>query len=121
MPPANFRNEIVYKNSKLNNLLFALESQYVFRQNEFPDNNFDIFIPTTGENATVDVSSPPDAYHLINLRSSYDIQLNSKSTLVASLAVTNLFNSSYRDYLNNLRYYADDLGRNILLNFKINY
>ena len=121
MPPANFRNEIVYQNTNLNNLMFSLESQYVFRQNEFPDNNFDIFIPTTGVNETVDVSTPPDAYHLINFRSSYDIAINSKSTLVAGLTVTNLFNTSYRDYLNSLRFYADDLGRNILLNLKINY
>ena len=30
------------------------------------------------------------------------------------VAVNNLFNSSYRDYLNEMRYFADAPGRNLL-------
>jgi iron complex outermembrane receptor protein len=37
------------------------------------------------------------------------------------VAITNLLNTSYRNNLNRLRYYADDLGRNVLLNIKFNY
>ncbi|WP_346880779.1 TonB-dependent receptor [uncultured Algibacter sp.] len=121
MPPANTKNEIIYNNPKLNNLRIALESVYVFKQNEFPNNNFEVFIPETQTNDIVDISTPPDAYHLFNFNSSLDVNINKKSALTLGFGVTNILNTSYRNYLNRLRYYADDLGRNFLLNLKINY
>lgn len=121
MPPVNTRNSITYRNTELNNLNISLESQYTFKQNEYPDNNFLAFIPETQTEVLVDVSSTPDAYHLMNFNSSIDFVLNNKSTLTMGLGITNLFNTSYRDYLNRLRFYADNLGRNVLLNIKINY
>lgn len=121
MPPVNTKNEIVYQNSGFNNLRLAIQSEYVFRQNEFPDNNFEVFIPDTETMETVDVSTPPDAYNLLNFNSSIDFNINKKSTFTIGFGVTNLLNTSYRNYLNRLRNYTDDLGRNFLLNLKINY
>jgi iron complex outermembrane receptor protein len=121
MPPVNTKNEIVYQNPEFKNLRLALQSEYVFRQNEFPDNNFEVFIPETETMETVDVSTPPDAYHLINFNSSIDFKTTQTSTLTVGFGITNVLNTSYRNYLNRLRYYADDLGRNFLLNLKINY
>ncbi|MFT6036953.1 MAG: iron complex outermembrane receptor protein, partial [Marivirga sp.] len=40
-------------------------------------------------------------------------------SVTASFAVRNVFNTSYRNYLNQMRYFADELGRNFL--FTINY
>ncbi|MFS4457155.1 TonB-dependent receptor [Maribacter sp. 2304DJ31-5] len=121
MPPVNTKNEIVYQNPEFNNLRLALQSQYVFRQNEYPNNNFEVFIPETEATEIVDVSTPPDAYHLLNFNSSIDFKVNQKSTITVGLGVTNILNTSYRDYLNRLRFYADDLGRNFLLHLKMNY
>ncbi|WP_310992238.1 TonB-dependent receptor [Aequorivita marina] len=121
MPPVNTKNEIVYQNPKFNNIRLALQSEYVFRQNEFPNSNFEVFIPETETTEIVDVSTPPDAYHLLNFNSSIDFKATAKSTLTVGFGVTNLLNTSYRNYLNRLRYYADDLGRNFLLNLKLNY
>lgn len=121
MPPVNTKNEIVYQNPKMNNLRLSIESDYNFRQNEFPDNNFEVFVPETQTREVVDVSTPPDAYHLLNFNSSININLNQKSILTVGIAITNILNTTYRNYLNRLRYYADDLGRNFLLNLKINY
>lgn len=121
MPPVNTTNEIVYKNERFNNLRLALQSQYVFRQNEYPDNNFDVFLPVTQTTETIDVSTPPGAYHLLNFNSELSFNANQKSTLTVGFAITNVLNTSYRNYLNRLRYYADDLGRNFLLNLKIIY
>jgi iron complex outermembrane receptor protein len=121
MPPINTKNEIVYQNPEFKNLRLALQSEYVFRQNEYPDNNFEVFIPETETMETVDLSTPPDAYHLLNLNSSIDFQVTQKSTLTVGFEITNLLDTSYRNYLNRLRYYADDLGRNFLLNLKLNY
>ena len=121
MPPVNTKNEIVYQNPGFKNLRLALQSEYVFRQNEFPNTNFEVFIAETETMETVDVSTPPDAYHLLNFNSSLDLNINQKSTLTIGFGITNILNQSYRNYLNRLRYYADDLGRNFLLNLKINY
>lgn len=121
MPPVNTKNEIVYQNPKLNNLRLSLQSDYTFRQNEFPNNNFEVFIPETETTQIVDVSTPPSAYHLFNFNASLDVKPSEKMKFTVGLGITNVFNTSYRNYLNRVRYYADDLGRNFLLNIKFNY
>ena len=121
IPPVSTKNEIVYTNSKINNLRLALESQFVFEQNEFPDNNFDFFLPLTQTNEFVDISTPPEAYHLLNFNSSIDFKIKNNSNLKLGLKVTNLLDTTYRNYLNRLRFFADEVGRNISLNIKINY
>ncbi len=121
IPAANTKNEITYENEKLNHLKIGLQSEYVFEQNEFPNTNFEVFIPETGNSELVDLSTPPAAYHLINLKSNIDFKLSKTSLLNMGLKITNVFDTSYRNYLNRLRYYADDLGRNINLTLKINY
>ena len=121
MPPASTKNEISYQHPTFHNLYVALQSEYVFRQNEYPNNNFEVFIPETETMELVDVSTPPDAYHLLNFNSSIDFNISERSIATVGFRVSNLINTSYRNYLNRLRYYADDLGRNFLLNIKINY
>ena len=121
MPPVNTKNQISYSNQKLNNLKLSLESEYVFAQNEYPDNNFEVYIPVLETTETLDISTPPNAYHLLKLNGSMDFKVSKTASLKVGLEVTNLLNTSYRSYLNLLRYYADDLGRNFLLNLKLNY
>ncbi|MEJ1222756.1 TonB-dependent receptor [Sediminicola sp. 1XM1-17] len=121
MPPVNIQNGVVYQNPNVRNLKLSLQSDYMFGQNEFPDNNFEVFVPETETMETVDVSTPPEAYHLLNFSSSIDLYMDQRSKLTLGFTVTNLLDTSYRNYLNRLRYYADDLGRNFLLNLKYNY
>ena len=121
MPPVNTKNEISYNNKKLKNLKISLQSEYVFAQNEFPNNNFEVYLPITETYEEVDISSTPDAYHLLNLNASMDFKTSKKSSLNVGLGINNLFNTSYRNYLNLLRFYSDDMGRNFLLNLKFNY
>ena len=121
MPPVNTKNEISYQNKKLQNLKISLQSEYVFAQNEFPNNNFEVYLPITETYEEVDISSTPDAYHLLNLNASMDFKTSKKSSLSVGLGINNLLNTSYRNYLNLLRFYSDDMGRNFLLNLKLNY
>ncbi|TVZ51050.1 TonB-dependent receptor [Dokdonia sp. Hel_I_53] len=121
IPAASTRNAISYEIPKANNLKIKLESNYVFRQNEFPNNNFQVFLPQTETFEIVDVSTPPDGYHLLNFRGDIDLKLTEKSTLNLGLMVNNIFNTSYREYLNRQRYYADDIGRNILLQIRFDF
>jgi len=87
----------------------------VFAQNEFPDTNFEVVLPDSIQ--TVDISTPPPGYHLLNFNASVSIN----ESLHLGLYLNNMFNTSYRNYLNRLRYYADDVGRNITLQLKYNY
>ena len=121
MPPVNTTNEIVYYSSKIKNLRLALQSEYVFRQNEFPNTDFPIYIPETETHEMVEVSSPPPAYHLLNFNSSIDFNFSEQSTLTVGFQITNMLNTSYRNYLNRMRLFADDLGRNFSVNIKLNY
>ena len=121
MPPVSTKNEISYTNEKLNNLKVSIQSEYVFTQNEYPDNNFEVYLPITQTTETVDISSTPPAYHLLNFNTSMDFKTSKKSSLTVGLGINNLLNTSYRNYLNLLRFYSDDMGINFLLNLKFNY
>ncbi len=121
MPPVSTKNELVYQHKKWHQLVLKLQSEYVFRQNEFPDHNFEVFVPETETLTTVDVSTPPLAYHLLHFNANMAFQMNTKTQLTLGVRVNNMLDTSYRNYLNRLRYYTDDLGRNITINIKINY
>ena len=114
-------NILGYSNKKWLDFNAELQSELVLRQNNFPDFNFEAFIPSTQNSVLVDVSSPPPTYHLLHLQSDITLKLSKKTNLNIGLNITNIFNSSYRDYLNRLRYFADDLGRNFMLQLKLNY
>ncbi|WP_299677872.1 TonB-dependent receptor domain-containing protein [uncultured Tenacibaculum sp.] len=113
-------NTLQYNKANWNNFYATLESEFNARQNEFPNNNFTTFIATTNTNALVDISTPPDAYHLLNFSTGLNFNLF-KTKMGINLYVNNVLNTSYRNYLNQLRFFADDLGRNFKLQLKINY
>jgi iron complex outermembrane receptor protein len=120
MPPANFNNSIFYRNPTWGNLVLGLESMYVFEQNRFPDNIF-VFSPEQQEEVELAINTPPAAYHLLAMDIETSYSVRNKNDLKVGLRVTNLLNTSYREYLNRLRYFVDDLGRNISLRIIYNY
>jgi iron complex outermembrane receptor protein len=69
---------------------------------------------------TLDFTPPPQAYHLFEAK--VQLTLNRwKNKPELRLGVQNLFNSSYRDYLNRMRYFSDEMGRNITLSWVQNF
>ena len=121
MPPVNAINTVVYQNQNLPAFELRIESDHTWRQNEYPNTNFEAFIPESQSFELVDVSTPPDAYHLMNLEIRGQLKNLGKSKTILSLRVNNCFNVRYRNYLNSLRFYADDLGRNLLLSLTTNF
>jgi iron complex outermembrane receptor protein len=121
MPPANLKNQISYNFPELNNLNISLESEYVFRQNEYPNNNFEVYVPTQENYQLLDTSTPPGAYHLLNFASSVGFKSENGGSYKINLRVENLFNNLYKDYLNRLRYFTHEMGRNIMLSLSYNY
>lgn len=121
MPAANFSNKITYVNYDLNQLTISISHKTVLQQKRFPNYNFFTYNSTLEENSFVDISSTPPTYSLFNINSSVAFKAFNKGNLKLELNIENLFNSKYREHLNRLRYFADELGRNINLKIKINY
>lgn len=121
MPSTNFSNSIVYNNKKLNQLSIGITQYTELKQNRFPDYNFFTFNPILQEDVYVDISSAPSAFTLFHFNSSANFKISSTSSLNVAFNVENLFNISYRNYLNRLRYFADEVGRNFNIKLKFNY
>lgn len=121
MPSTNFTNTISYQNKNLNQLTIAFNQKTVLQQNRFPDYNFNTFNAILQEDVFVDISTTPPTYTVFNLQSSAVFKMNKKSNLKIEFNVANVFNVAYRENLNRLRYFADELGRNFNLKLKYNY
>lgn len=118
MPADRFRHGLRFilgKNKKSDNATFVgAAMQNVLRQSRVPDG--------------VDYAPPPDAYTLFDLEAGMGFFLKEKSSVGSpqssvqvTLSVQNIFNTAYRDYLNRLRYFSDEAGRNVALRLKLNF
>jgi len=118
MPAANFNNKLMYFNEEFKQLSISITHKTVLQQNRFPDYNFFTLDPVSQQDVFVDISSTPPTYSIfgLNISSAFN-----EGKLQFELNVENLFNTSYREHLNRLRYFADELGRNINFKIKINY
>lgn len=123
MPPFVINNKIQYKNESWFNLVTELKSELVFRQNQFPNYNFETNIVVNNEltPVLVDISSPPKGYHLLHFYSEMRFKINKKNSLTTSFSVQNIMDTTYRDYLNRQRFFVDEMGRNIQIQLKFNY
>ena len=121
MPAANFSNRLSYVNANLNQLKISLSHKTILQQNRFPDYNFFTYNATIQEDVFVDISSTPPTYSLFGLSTSAVFKVFKKGSVKLEFNIENIFNKSYREHLNRLRYFSNDLGRNYNLKLKINY
>ncbi len=66
-----------------------------------------------------DFAAPPPSYHLFDAVLASSVKLKTQQTAEFQLAVENIFNEAYKDYMDRFRYYAHALGRNISI--KVNF
>ena len=120
IPPFNSTQRINYT-SQNNKWDFQLSHHFVTRQNRFPNNNFSYSIIENGtlESKLVDISSTPNPYHKIDFI--FSLYLNQSKRAQLRFFIQNITNSDYRDYLNRMRYYASEIGRNLQIQLIINY
>ena len=109
MPADNIAGAVYFKPSLgekwLDNKI-GLRAQYVLKQTRLlPEQDF---LP------------PPDAYFLLALNAGTGFQLGD-THLDVNLRVENMLNTTYRDYLNRLRYFADELGINAILSLNLSF
>ncbi len=111
MPADRFKNNIAYQfpdKKQWNETYFSIEHVYVFKQTRTP-----------GEiHYRQDYKAAPGAYGLVNLDAGTTIHFK-KTAVSFSMGVRNLLNKSYRDYLNSMRYFSDEIGRNFQFRIKI--
>ena len=91
------------------------------RQNHFPNYNFETSVVEDGKrvNKLVDISTPPKGYHLLGMELHWGAYPFFSDKISISLIFDNLLDTYYRNYLNRLRFYADEMGRNMMLQIKI--
>ncbi|KJD32767.1 oxidoreductase [Tamlana sedimentorum] len=121
MPSSNFINKITYYNKDLNQLTISLNQKTVLHKENYPDYNFYTYNATIDDYVYVDISTPPSTYSLFGFNSSASFKAFKTGNLKIEFNIENFFNTSYREYLNRLRYFADELGRNFNLKIKLNY
>ena len=98
---------------------WALRPSYTFRQFQAPrtispESLADGTAVVTPDSEIFDFLDAPEGYLL------FDLSWNFKwKSFRGSITAQNILNTSYRSYLNELRYFADEPGRNIL--FALNY
>jgi iron complex outermembrane receptor protein len=107
MPSDNYRNKVSYTIpdfGAFNSNEISMRHSYVAKQTRVPANS--------------DYAAAPEAYHLFDVL--FTTSIHTKYTPIKlTFGVSNLFNTSYRDYLNRFRYYADEMGRNASIRIKI--
>ena len=108
IPVDRLESGLTYKIKQIGKLIknrFTLSSMAVAQQKREPD--FD-FAPS------------PAGYKLLNLNINSNLPLG-KNELNVGLSVTNIFDTSYKEYMNRFRYFSHEMGRNISLRIKYNF
>lgn len=123
MPPARWTNTLRFSREKWSGFNLGLQHEWVLYQNRFPNNDFTAQVIQNGAPQTVlvHISQPPPAYGLLHLTSEVALLQQSRTPVTLRLGINNLLNTAYRDYLNRMRFYADDMGRNITFQVKVNF
>lgn len=113
MAPARLNNQINIQFLKKKNGYFNIENSTVFRQNRFSRRDLPITLIRNNQLivTTLDLSTPPEGYSIFNVSAGIDWTKNFST----HVKVNNVLNKNYRTYLNRLRYYSDEIGRNFLV------
>lgn len=119
MMPSYFSNSLEFTKKDWLNFYFKLDNQYVLHQNRFPTYNPTISIFENGVEVekNLDLSTPPNSYSIWGLQTGLDFNKH----FTVGLNATNIFNKNYKDYLNRMRYFSYEMGRNVILNIKYNF
>ncbi len=107
VPPDKFLNTLKYKFlpfGKFNHFYIDVSNLYVLHQWRVPPQS--------------DYAPPPPAYKLFNAEIGTYINLN-KRQFEITFSANNFTNTSYRDYMDRLRYFSNEIGRNFILRVKV--
>ncbi len=123
MPTTKWFNGLQYSRPDWHQLQLSVQTEINFEKQDYPDDNFTIRLLDNGvyRDALVDISTPPETYFLAHFKASAVFHPLKNTAWKVNFSIDNIFNTAYRNYLNRLRYYADNLGRNFSLQLIISY
>lgn len=99
--------DVLHKtNWSIPKLSLALTNRYVFKQNHLLTSQ--------------DFVEAPEAYNVLGLETAVDLKLYD-IPIRFTIGIDNILNVSYRDYLNRQRYFADEIGRNIIIGIHVKF
>ncbi|TRX66370.1 TonB-dependent receptor [Carboxylicivirga sp. M1479] len=109
MPSNSFSTSLRYTKEKIvfiDKLSLDISQRYVYQQSHLlPEQDF---------------TEPPEAYNLLGFQLTAQNQIK-QMKVNSFIRVDNLLNVSYRDYLNRMRYFADDLGMNVVIGLNLSF
>ena len=123
-PPATVSYKLNWNQGNfwnLNSSELSIKAGYTFTQFQAPrtispEALVDGLVELKPESEIFDFKDAPDGYFLLNV--SWNMDWNA---FTVGVSANNLLNKSYRDYLNEMRYFADEPGRNILLTVRYRF
>ena len=123
IPPAQIENGVVLKfpgSGRLEDLFVGVSVPTTFRQARAPMAVSPLDVDEAAPERLFDFAEAPDGYTLLNAKLGFSLPVRDHS-LSITLTGENLLNTSYRNYMNRLRYYADDIGANYILRLSYNF
>lgn len=111
MPADRINNELNWDfedGKRLSKTFLSVGLLYTAEQTRVPDE----------KNGAQDYKDAPAPYTLVNASFGTTVAMF-KLPVTISITARNMFNVVYRDYLNSMRYFTDEMGRNIQLRLKI--
>lgn len=116
MPPFGWKQTVSYQSQKGILPYVAFGTEYMAKQKRFPNYDFELNVLENGEyiDKTVAISESPKAYFLMNFQAGITLNKD-KNPIEIRAKINNIGNTSYRNYLNRFRYFADEMGRQIQL------
>ena len=121
IPPYAIEQQLRWDHPQRKGWYVSVKSRYSAEQNRYPNNDFTFSQLQQGRlvELPVDISSPPAAFHLWDAAAQVRFSKSNDCSWELRLSIENLGNRIYRNYLNRLRFYADEVGRNFRL--QLNY
>lgn len=123
VPPANTRNSVTwtYGNAgKMKSIFVSLISDFTAEQKSAPRTIYPEELSGQSISETFDFMPAPSSYFLLSLRAGFTVPSSNRDFNV-SFSVDNLLDTVYRNYMNRLRYFADEPGRNFSIRLRYKF
>lgn len=109
MPPNRIFSSFTYQFPKT----YAMKKSIKMEAPELEVTNRFVFEQKNTDFYKPDFAPAPSQYHLLSCKLSTDV-IFTNYKIRCYVKAENMLNTSYRDYLNRLRYFADEMGRSII-------
>lgn len=123
IPPAQLDNGFTFHLPDVGSVRqfdFTVSVPLTLKQTRAPRVVYPGNIPDDTSSKTFDLAPAPDAYFLVNARLSMLVPWHERDIRI-SLSGENILNRTYRNYMNRLRYFADETGSNYILRVSYNF